>query len=457
MNTKGNIALIGNDSLGSWWSFQGLGRLVIPAIAVVVGCSIGYGGWLYVLGSVVIAAFIFWPVQIAFGIYAFLVPFDSVSVLGTAEQGTTLTFWVGGASGLALLLTGLLQGRMSVPPRAAWWWATLILWVSVTMLWAIDPSTCVRKLPTIFGLLLLYLIAISLRVTKTELFWVAIAVILGGLIAGLYAAFSYYGGIAFQNERSSLIIAGRETDPNYFAASLLLPISLAIGMFASFPGWIKKGLTLLAVVTMGFAVLLSMSRGALVAIVLILLLYCYRLRANWHFLVVPALLGSLLAWMPTPFFQRLAGASASHGAGRLDIWHVGLALLKRYGLMGAGLDNFPLGYQQFAGLASRFPYHGYMRGAHNTFLNMAVENGIVGFGLFVAGLISQLRVAQHSRVRLAPPLVSYEAACYGLLVAGFFLDLFWWKLFWLAWILLALASRVDECQIRRNAITHHFY
>jgi len=125
--------------------------------------------------------------------------------------------------------------------------------------------------------------------------------------------------------------------------------------------------------------------------------------------------------------------------------------------MGAGLDNFPLGYQQFAGLASRFPYHGYMRGAHNTFLNMAVENGIVGFGLFVAGLISQLRVAQHSRVRLAPPLVSYEAACYGLLVAGFFLDLFWWKLFWLAWILLALASRVDECQIRRNAITHHFY
>src|SRR5207245_5427962 len=124
------------------------------------------------------------------------------------------------------------------------------------------------------------------------------------------------------------------------------------------------------------------------------------------------------------FFLRLEGTLASQGAGRLDIWVLGLALLKRYGLLGAGLDNFPIGYQQFAGLAPHFPYHGYIRGAHNTFLSMAVESGIVGFGLFVAGVITQFRAAQRGRVQSLPALVSYEAACWGLLTAGFFLDLF---------------------------------
>ncbi len=37
------------------------------------------------------------------------------------------------------------------------------------------------------------------------------------------------------------------------------------------------------------------------------------------------------------------------GAGRFDIWLVGWTAMKHYALMGAGLSNFPVVYNDYAG------------------------------------------------------------------------------------------------------------
>lgn len=424
------------------------------AVALAIGYTIAQGRWWEVLALALVGGFVWWPVLTALGAFAILVPFDSVSILGAGSQGTTLTFWIGGASAAALLFTGLVRGKISFPPRAVWWWTALILWGSLTALWAIDPALCIQRLPTAFSLLVLYLVATSLQVSRRELFWVAAAAVVGGTLAASFVVSLHSSGIDFRADtRSTLAFGGHESDPNYFAASLLLPISLAVGMFASARSWSTKTLSLLAVMSMGVAVLLTMSRGALIGLVVMLLFYCYSLRVNSRVLIVLVVLGLLVAWMPQIFFARLEGTGADRGAGRLDMWRVGLAMLPRYGLRGTGLDNFPLGYQQLAGLATVF--HGYSRGAHNTFLNMIVETGIVGFGLFIAGLVSQFRAARPdgNSSGLTPPLVSYKAACLGVLTAGFFLDLFWWKLFWLAWMLLVIASRAVEPPPTSEAVT----
>lgn len=421
---------------------------VVVSAACLVAAALGYaiatGSWIVVIAAAALPIVVMLPVPAALGLFAFLVPFDSVSVLGHSDVGATLTFVAGGIAAALLLAVGLAGRRFKAPPRSAFWWTALILWGAATSLWALDSDLSLSRLPTAFSLLVLFLITVSLRITRTELMWTVVAAVIGGVCAALYATSSYYGGTSFESGmRGSLIVGGRSTDPNYFAASLLLPISMAVGVFLSVRSWTAKAFSLIAAATMVFAVLLTMSRGALLSLVVIVLIYCYRLRVNWRVLVIPAVFAVLLALMPNFFFARLAGSGADEGAGRLEIWRVGLVLVQNYGLLGAGLDNFPVGYQQFSGMAKVFPYQGYARGAHNTYLNMMVESGVVGMMLFLGGLGAQFRAARKraaAAASLLPPLVSFEAACWGVITAGIFLDLFWWKLFWFAWMLLALAS-----------------
>jgi len=49
--------------------------------AVVVGFNIGHERWYLVAICIVVPVFLLWPVQTALGLFAFLVPFDEVSIL----------------------------------------------------------------------------------------------------------------------------------------------------------------------------------------------------------------------------------------------------------------------------------------------------------------------------------------------------------------------------------------
>jgi O-antigen ligase len=388
--------------------------------------------------------FLFWPIQTALGLFAFLVPFDEVSTLASSGPGTTLTYYVGAAAALIIFFAALLNQRIELPPRPAVWWTALILWGSITSVWAIVPALCWQRLPTATALLLLYLIAISVRLKKDELSWVAYATILGGVAAAIYATLEFYHGTMYADSetRAALVIAGREADPNQFAAALLGPCALAIGGVLYSKNRTTITLNLLAAATMAFAALLTMSRGGLVGLLVILTYYAYKRGIGWRIMLPALILVLLFALMPGVFFSRLSRSESDRGAGRLDVWQVGLVALEHHAVLGAGLNNFPVVYQQFAGMAKVF--HGYYRGSHNIYLGMTVETGLVGFLLFAGALIAQFRNAHNAedgRCSDLPWLVPCEAAFTGVLVAGFFLDIFWRKFFWLTLILLTLAAR----------------
>jgi hypothetical protein len=93
--------------------------------------------------------------------------------------------------------------------------------------------------------------------------------------------------------------------------------------------------------------------------------------------------------------------------------------------------------------------HSYTWVAHNIYLEVAVEMGIVGLVLLLTALISQLRAASRCRKNLpasAGVIVAYEAACYAIMVSAFFIGVLWEKWFWLAWILLAVAVRTAQTE-----------
>jgi putative inorganic carbon (hco3(-)) transporter len=422
------------------------GPLAVVGCAIVLGSLVANEDWLYIgiLAGGVLA--LLWPVQIALGLYAFLLPFDSIAVLGESQSGTTVNWVVGALAAMALLATGVFMRCLDVPPKAARIWASLLVWSLITVAWALQPQAAIRLLPTAISLVLLYVLAVSWRVTKKQfdvLTWLTIA---GGCVASLYVIYLDVTGVTWRHlTRASLLVAGRETNPDLMGAVLILPLSLAIAGFVTAVSRLQKTVFLGIAAAIGSAVFLSMSRAALIAVAAIFVVFLIRLGPNRRIVTVISTLLLGIVAMPSTFFSRIREAVATGGAGRLDIWRGGISVLKQYWLTGAGLNNFPVAYNDFAGRGRIF--EGYGRGSHNTYLNVLCELGIVGFLLLVAGLVAHLRSVQRLRSvtgKIPVQVVGFEAACWAMLVFSFFADDLWSKAFWLDWILLLMAVRVAE-------------
>ena len=138
-----------------------------------------------------------------------------------------------------------------------------------------------------------------------------------------------------------------DSNPNTLGRVLLLPLTLAIAGFVGGRGMLQRTLAVGCAVFIGLGIFLSMSRGAVVAMVVMLLVLLYRMRVRWHIVgIMVLLLVVATTLMPNAFYKRFEDRSQArrYRLGRLDIWRTGLRMLERSGFLGAGLDNFPLLY-----------------------------------------------------------------------------------------------------------------
>jgi hypothetical protein len=423
-----------------------LGLMV--AILIATACSLGWmiasENWLFVAAVLCLLLLLVRPIEVVLGLYAFLIPFESMTTMGNSTGPTaTLLRYAGVIALLVTLGVGWLGERIIRPPKAALFWSLFILWAAVSIQWAIDPKLALLRLPTSLGLWLLYLAMVSVRVTAKEFSWITLLTMLGGCSASLYSAYTFFRtGSAIG--RASIGEGSTLSDPNFFAATLLLPLSLASGEAFSGRGWSRRALFLAGTGVIGLAVFLTMSRGALAAVATIAFVFLLRLRLNWRLLLPVIVLGAGLLFMPRLFFERMQEATTSRVSGRQDIWLVGIHSLESYGAFGAGADNFSRAYERYAGTASFFA--GDQRDAHNIYLSTAVEFGILGLLFLFKAVRSHLRAFPRPtrNIPTSARLVAFEAACWGMLVAGFSLDLLWRKAFWLVWALSIMAIQVER-------------
>lgn len=382
------------------------------------------------------------PVEMSLGPFAILVPFDQVLVLG--KSGTTITWVAGAFAGATLVAYGLVSGRFKAPPRAGLYWALFMLWTAASTAWAINPAASVKWLSTIATLFGLYIVAVSVRVTGRELSRICLLAVAGGAIAACLVIIQFAGRITVEG-RASLVAGNLNANPNDLAFSLLLPFSLALGAVLSRGGLLKRTALGVALALTTVSILLTMSRGGLIALLATLLVYLFRAGVRRRMLAPILILAIPLFFLPNLFYQRLEEGRTNRGTGRYDIWLAGLEIVKRNPIIGVGLANFPVAYQKVSGYAHIFyPRKGYSRDAHNTYLLVCAEMGMIGFAFFVAAIWSQMRAVRRALTRRGPPDylgIAIEAACWGLLVAGLSGSIQWSKSFWLAFMLLTLLTQ----------------
>ena len=437
------------SDFGAKWS-RGLLVILLLGFAAVFGIAIGFtrdNSWYLLAGLVAIPLMFKFPVEFALGSLALVLPFEAMFVAVKSTSGTTSLVWFVSAVAVALLSAGVISGVRQAPPKAAMLWVMLIAWETTTLLWAMDTSVSLKRVPMAWSLLILYVVAISNPINRKQLKVIMALFVVGGCGAAIWSGWGYLNGSSFLNSgRASLVLGETEMDPNYFAAMLLVPFSFALGMMILVRSRVAKMVLGGAAALVGMSIFLSVSRGALLAMCAMLCVYGYRLRVKLRTVAVLAVLVGMTVALAAPdtFWKRITGTDVATGAGRTDIWVAGTQIVEHHFLLGVGLSNFPVAYNSYAGYAPTFK--GFERDSHNTFLNITAEDGIVGLILFLLAIWYLFRGLESARKRTSSFAIlptCMQATLVGLLLSACFLDFLWTKVFWFTLILCTVVSKMD--------------
>jgi putative inorganic carbon (HCO3(-)) transporter len=309
---------------------------------------------------------------------------------------TALTAWVllSMKSGALTVYRTRLVPVIAVFVAWAALWTVLSPYMAVSLQWLVSLLSYAAML-----FLVLHLVESSEQVR-----WL-VAVILGmGLFEAVVGVSQFLAG----PERPT----GTFFNPNFFAAYEAAVFALAFGLlcFGSRigPSPSRWGRPLLWVTTVivGLAFVLAQSRGALLAITAAVgFVGWYRFGRKFLAIFLVVLLAG--ATIPNPLQQRIVTAGQDpYAFTRLEIWKNSLQRISDHP-WGMGL-----GVYKYASFQYRFPiedaiarYAKRAESAHNEYLQMAVELGLVGLALFLTG-IGLLGREIHETLR--GPLESWE-------------------------------------------------
>lgn len=233
---------------------------------------------------------------------------------------------------------------------------------------------------------------------------------------------------------SGTSMAGTYVNKNHFAGLMCMVLPLAVGAVirrwrqcrsrSHSPGSDYRFVILLvAAVLLGIALVLSGSRGALLATTLALLLVSVLFARSWSEWTKWALRLMLLAALAALAVALVAGFAEvtdiyarSFNNERVVQWLDTLHAVPHYWLLGSGAGTYDYVYPAF-----KSPEQGYPRfdHAHNDYLELLLTTGVVGGALALAALVTVIRLFMSANV-LRDGLAGRElafAACWSVLTA----------------------------------------
>jgi hypothetical protein len=430
------------------WSVCGL------ILIFIIGVAITYEKWLYLMALLIPLSIYFFmkkPFIFPFGLYALLLPLDSLLSITDNPEGLKLTKLLGVLTILVLLLRGSFEEKLKRPHITAIYWILLILYGLLSMVWAIDPTIAQNRFSTAIGLLVLYIVVSSYKIEKNEFNAVKTLIITGGLLAAIATIYNYQSGVFYVAQRASLKFGEASSNPNLLGFSLLIPIAVCIE--AMFNQKKKKKIAFLGIVfaLMLLCLILTSSRGAMLGAVTIFIVYFISIKKKFAFVTIAIIVGIILLPFISDFYlERWGSIIETGGSGRLSIWYASSMVIKKYWLLGAGLNNFPVAFNEFADYAVDTIYR--LRDPHNTYMSILGELGIIGSLLLFVGIWKHYQAIKLKSVNndYNSTQIMLRAAFWAILVSSFFGSYLWKKSFWLLWMMILMHRNVFEMEMNKN-------
>jgi O-antigen ligase len=461
---------------------RGLAALGTAVLLVVGVAALLVGPDILVLAAAAIVA-------VTVGLLCVVRPEWAVAVLVGLVFTRALTQVGAGSTGpaalaLALGLVAIATRRGQQGPTvlpvfigAAGFYVALGLFSST---WAVDGELAVETATTLATDVAFAVGLIACITTMKQLRWAAWSIIAAGTLVSGLALLQYATGAwsldvagltqaSLENivgETNDYRVGGPVGDANFFGQILVVVLALALerahSSRSSAARLVAGGAALVTVL----AVLITYSRGALIASVVIGGLAFLRSSHKgrtvaWGLagLVVVVLLAPpsySARFLELPAAVGIGQAAEQSGIdpalqGRTSSWRVATQMFADHPVAGAGLGNFEpnyLAYSAGIGLDAR----GEARAPHSLPLQVLAETGILGFatlgGIVLGAFYCLSEGRRRLRERAAPEgdadlLLGYRDALIGYLIAGVFLHAafpqYLWLLVALCWAALPAA------------------
>jgi len=258
-------------------------------------------------------------------------------------------------------------------------------------------------------------------------------------------------------------VSGPIGDPNYYAQVLLMLIPLAVDRMVTERRRFLKVAAGYGALVMTAAVVFTFSRGGALALAVVAALLIWRYRPPAAALAAVAVAGVLaVPFLPSGYVERLTtlgqvGTVESTTdvsiRSRTAELRAGTGMLLDHPLTGVGYGTFAANYVDYTrsfGIEQRLKD----REAHNLYLEVGAETGLLGIGAFGVLMIGSFvalgaarrRFADAGRADIADTAYAFTVALSAYYVTSIFLHMDFARTFWLitgvAVAMPSLASRV---------------
>ncbi|MBU5670170.1 O-antigen ligase family protein [Peptoniphilus sp. MSJ-1] len=251
--------------------------------------------------------------------------------------------------------------------------------------------------------------------TKRELNGFISVFMLSALLVALLGIIQYFTGVQMRPEwldtENNTDIAVRVYsvffNPNILAEYLVLLTPIAVGMTWYTKSLRKKFLFAASTGLLLLCILMTLSRGGWVGIAFAALSFVLLVDKRLLLLGIPIGIGGL-AFLPQKVIDRLVSIGStvdSSNLYRIKIWDITMDVIRDNFIAGVGFGYVPF-KDTFERYIRTMPiYH-----AHNTYLEITAEIGIVGFIFFMLLLLATLKYAYVHLVKSEDKYFKYLGA-----------------------------------------------
>jgi O-antigen ligase len=320
----------------------------------------------------------------------FAIPWeDAITIPGIGTSARLI-----GAVTFALGLLAILEkGTIRRPAAGHLMLALFVLSAAETYLWSLYPEGTLAQTLTYVQLLALAWLIWEIASRAVDQKRLLQAYVLGTLVSGTDTIYRF---LAHQ-ESAYQRYAGAKLDANDLGLMIALSIPISYYLLVQTKGlmaWVYR----LQLVVAGTTIPLTASRGATLACFVALAIVPLtqnRLTMKQRialFLTIAILIAGVLIFVPETSWERLATVPGEfeHGTmtGRTVIWKAGWEIFGEHPYLGIGANAFRMIVARVLVEPIRLDDpDSPSPPAHNTFLSVVVEEGVVGFAVFCALLM----------------------------------------------------------------------
>ncbi len=430
--------------------FTGFGPLPLGELRVPVGLGMAFGPLaLYLL--------LRHPMIFPFGAYLFTIPIDSIL---QQSSGATITRIIAIASAGILGMHILARREVRMPGKAWYWWLAFVTWTGLSFIWTINAAGSLPMFLTILNLFLLLTVLALYPISQADLKRVMAMVVASGIFTAIYGLIGFFSGRVADTTNARLTLrtdTGLTVDPNDFATSFVLPIALAMAALSASRNVPVRIISGLSIVLMMVGILLTGSRGGLIAALIVLVYYIVRTRQRiLTFGIAAAALG--LSVMFPAVWIRFAtddGAQGS-GTGRTFIWAAGLHDFRDHFLTGSGIGTYVDVYNKNFFSVYQAVFQGWSRPGHSILVSSLVELGVIGLFLILGAWFMTFRELRFvpARSNFHVMRIALEATLLALFYESLTIDTLYLKYYWLTFslvLMVAAAARKEQADAAYDA------